>query len=56
MQDEILKMLQWLSEQMECENLQIGKPAVSFWIPEEQILSITFYHWCFTNNYFKITK
>ena len=25
--------LQWLPEQMECRNAQIGKPAVSLWIP-----------------------
>ena len=28
--------LQWLSEQMECENLQIGKTAVALWIPMTQ--------------------
>ena len=25
--------IQWLPEQMECRNAQIGKPAVSLWIP-----------------------
>ena len=26
-------MLQWLSEQMECGNPQIGKSVVALWIP-----------------------
>ena len=28
--------LQWLSELIECGNLQIGKPAVALWIPMTQ--------------------
>ena len=28
--------LQWLSELIECENLQIGKQAVALWIPMTQ--------------------
>ena len=34
--DEQRQYLQWLSEQMECGNLQIGKPAVALWIPMTQ--------------------
>ena len=30
------KNVQWLSEQMKCENLQIGKTAVVLWIPMTQ--------------------
>ena len=29
-------LLQWLPEQMECGNLQIGKQAVALWIPMTQ--------------------
>ena len=29
-------LLQWLSELIECGNLQIGKPAVALWIPMTQ--------------------
>ena len=32
--------LKWLSEQMECGNLQIGKTAVPLWIPMTQKLLI----------------
>ena len=32
--------IQWLPEQMECGNLQIGKPAVALWIPMTQKLLI----------------
>ena len=28
--------VQWLSEQIECGNLQIGKTAVALWIPMAQ--------------------
>ena len=28
--------VQWLPEQMECRNAQIGKPAVPLWIPMTQ--------------------
>ena len=28
--------IQWLSEQMECGNLPVGKPAVALWIPMTQ--------------------
>ena len=28
--------LQWLPEQIECGNLQIGKPAAALWIPMTQ--------------------
>ena len=28
--------IQWLSEQMECGNLQIGKEALALWIPMTQ--------------------
>ena len=28
--------VQWLPEQMECGNLQIGKQAVALWIPMAQ--------------------
>ena len=33
-QDDLL--VQWLPEQMECGNLQIGKQAVALWIPMTQ--------------------
>ena len=32
--------LQWLPEQMECGNAQIGKSAVAHWIPMTQKLFI----------------
>ena len=32
----VIHHLQWLSELIECGNLQIGKPAVALWIPMTQ--------------------
>ena len=32
----IFLKLQWLSELIECRNLQFGKPAVALWIPMTQ--------------------
>ena len=32
----LIKMVQWLPEQMECGNAQIGKSAVALWIPMTQ--------------------
>ena len=32
-EDTVCGLLQWLPEQMECGNAQIGKSAVALWIP-----------------------